>query len=338
VREGDRSRRPIAIVGPTASGKTGVSLALAERLPIEVVSMDSRQVYREMDVGTAKPTPEERGDVPHHGFDLVSPAERFSAAEFARRARRWIREIDRRGRVPVLVGGTGFFLRALTDPIFRQPEMDPERRARLREWLNELPEAELHGLLAAHDPPMAERYASWGGRQRVMRALELPLLTGRPLSWYQRHAPPEAEPVRPLTFVIERPRQELNRRIEDRVGEMVRAGLLDEVQTLLDRYGAEAPGLRAHGYMEIVPHLRGEIPLHEALERVVIDTRQYARRQMTWFRGQLGEDAIWLDGTKEPAVLAEEIEREWKAPGAGRRAPERSGNGSSTPRSSPAKD
>ena len=301
------SQRPIAIVGPTASGKTGVSIALAERLPIEIVSMDSRQLYREMDVGTAKPTPEERGDVPHHGFDLVSPAERFSAAEFARRARRWIREIEQRGRVPVLVGGTGFFLRALTDPIFRQPEMEPERRARLREWLDALPAEELHGWLAALDPPMAERYASWGGRQRVMRALELPLLTGRPLSWYQRHAPPEAEPIRPLTFVIERPREELNRRIEERVGEMVRAGLLDEARTLLDRYGADAPGLRAHGYMEIVPHLRGKIPLADALEQVVIDTRQYARRQMTWFRGQLGEDAIWLDGTKEPADLAEEI-------------------------------
>jgi tRNA dimethylallyltransferase len=309
---GGERYRALAIVGPTASGKTALSVEVARRLGGEIVSMDSRQVYREMEIGTAKPTPQERGGIPHHGFDLASPAERFSAGRFARFARPVIEEIRGRGRVPVLVGGTGFFLRALTHPIFRQPELDTGRRAALARYLEGLPDGVLHAWLRRLDPALAERYADWGGRQRLLRALEMPLLTGRPLSWWQTEAPLEAPPVPVLPFVLDVPRDLLNERIEARARAMVGAGLLDEVARLLDRYGADAPGLKAHGYMELVPFLRGEGELDEAVGEMVIDTRRYARRQRTWFRNQLGEEAVWLDATRPRNELAELVQSAWE--------------------------
>ena len=168
----------LAIVGPTSSGKTALSIAVARRLDGEVISMDSRAVYRGMDIGTAKPTVEERGGVPHHGIDIAEPSERFNAGRWARYAREKIAEIRGRGRVPMLVGGTGFFLRALTDPIFREPEMDPARRAELAREMEGWGDEELHRRLAELDPESAARLRGWGGRQRLLRALEVPLLTG----------------------------------------------------------------------------------------------------------------------------------------------------------------
>jgi tRNA dimethylallyltransferase len=302
----------LALVGPTASGKTGLSLQVARLLPVEIVSMDSRQVYRGMDVGTAKVTPAERAAVPHHGIDVADPDERFNAGRFARLAREWIAQIRGRGRIPMLVGGTGFFLRALTHPIFREPEMEPERRQRLAAALDALETEELHRWLERLDPPTAERLRNWGGRQRLLRALELPLLTGRPLSWWHLHSPPEAPPLRPLVFVLDVPREQVDAAIDARVNSMVEAGLLDEVRRLVDQgHGEHSPGLRAHGYQEILPHLRGEIPLEQAFEDVRRATRAYARRQVTWFRNQLPEDAVWLDGTSTRAELADEIAHCW---------------------------
>jgi tRNA dimethylallyltransferase len=300
----------IALVGSTGSGKTGLSLEVARRLPVEIVSMDSRSVYRGMDVGTAKVTPAERAAVPHHGIDIAEPSERFPAGQFARLAREWIRGIRERGRIPFLVGGTGFFLRALTHPIFREPELDPERRAALERWLAALDDAELHRWLAALDPPTAARLRDWGGRQRLLRALELPLLTGRPISWWHAHAPPEAPPLRPLVFVLDLPRERLDAAIDARVTGMVEAGLLDELRALVAAgCGANSPGLRAHGYQEVLPFLRGELSLDDALDEVRKATRAYSRRQLTWFRNQLPPDAVWLDGTRPRAELADEIER-----------------------------
>jgi tRNA dimethylallyltransferase len=298
----------VALVGPTASGKTALALEVADRLPIEVVSLDSRQLYRGMSVGTAKPTADERRGVPHHGLDLVEPDRRFSAGDFARFARPRIREIQRRGRIPLLVGGTGFFLRALTHPIFREPQLDPARRAALRSLLEGLPDETLHRWLGELDPVLANRLRQWGGRQRLLRALELPLLTGRPLSWWQRNAPPEAPSIAPLVFVLDVRRAELDRRIEDRVGRMVEQGLLDEVRGLMARgFDERSPGMRAHGDQEVVPYLRGERALDEALAEVRRATRAYARRQLTWFRNQLPEDTVWLDGSRPVTVLADEI-------------------------------
>lgn len=302
----------LAIVGPTASGKTALSIEVAKRLGGEIVSMDSRQVYRGMDVGTAKATPEQRAAVPHFGLDLVDPDERFSAGEFARRARVWISEIGERGHLPLVVGGTGFFLRALTHPIFREPDLDPVRRASLQGYLETLGTERLLAWLGVLDPTTADRLRAGGGRQRLLRALELPLLTGRPLSWWHREAPLEATPLRPRVFVLDLPRERLYRAIDARVDDMVRDGLAEEVQGLLERgYGEGDPGMNATGYIELLPALRGEVSLEEALEQVRRNTRAYSRRQRTWFRHQLPEDAVWLDATRPRGELADAVADDW---------------------------
>ncbi|HEX6069288.1 MAG TPA: tRNA (adenosine(37)-N6)-dimethylallyltransferase MiaA [Longimicrobiaceae bacterium] len=303
----------LAIVGPTASGKTELSIEVARRLDGEIISMDSRQVYRGMDVGTAKATAAQRAAVPHHGLDLVEPSERFSAGRFARMARDAIASIRGRGRTPVLVGGTGFFLRALTDPIFREPALDPERRRALQSYLEGLEPGVLHHWLEALDPPTAARLAAGGGRQRVLRALEMPLLTGRPLSWWQRHAPPEAPPVSVRVYVLEMPREKLYEAIDARVQRMAREGLVEEVRALRERgFGAGDPGMNATGYAEILPVLEGRAPLEEGLERIARNTRAYARRQITWLRHQLPADAVRLDATEPVTVLAQRIEDDWR--------------------------
>lgn len=306
--------RPDALVitGPTTTGKTAVALALAERLPVEVVSMDSRQVYRGLEIGTAKPSAAERRRVLHHGLDLVEPTERFSAGAFARHAGARVREIRERGRVPVLAGGTGFFLRALLRPIFAEPAMDPARRERLRVFLGRLDVETLRRWLARLDPARGAALAGGGGRQRLLRSLELPLLSGRPhTDWAAR--PPDAEPLHPLIFVLWRPRQDLDRRIDARVDAMMEAGLLDEVRALLGRYPADAPGFKTHGYMELIPVVQGRASLEEGIAAVKRDTRAYARRQMTWFRHQLPPGALFLDAAQPPARLADAIARLWRA-------------------------
>ena len=300
--------RVVAIVGPTASGKTALGIEVAQCIGGEIVSMDSRQVYRGMDVGTAKPSAEERAIVPHHGLDLVEPSERFNAVRFARFARDEIAAIQGRGKTPILVGGTGFFLRALTHPIFRQPPVDPERRAAIERYLSGLREADLHRWVAALDPATAQRLESWGGRQRLLRAIELPLLTGRPLSWWHANAPAEEPPLHPSVFVLDLPREELFRRIDRRVDRMVRDGLVEEVASLLHRGFDEAsPGMNATGYIELIPHVRGARSLEEALELIRKHTRAYARRQLTWFRKQLPAGAVWLDAERPRAELVAEI-------------------------------
>lgn len=302
----------IAIVGPTASGKTALSIEVAKRLNGEVISMDSRQVYRGMDVGTAKATAEQRAAVPHHGLDLVDPDHRFSAGQFSRLARGWLEEISARGRVPLLVGGTGFFLRSLTNPIFQEPPLDPERRQALQAYLEALAPEALHRWLRALDPETAGRLRGWGGQQRLLRALELPLLTGRPLPWWHRHAPPEAPPLSPLVFVLRPARDRMDAAIDARVDEMMRAGLVEEVQSLLERgYDPGDPGLNATGYVELIPALRGEVSLEEALDRVRRNTRAYARRQLTWFRHQLPPGAVWLDADRPREALAADIVERW---------------------------
>ena len=301
----------LAIVGPTASGKTALSIDVARRLDGEIISMDSRSVFRGMDIGTAKPTPEEQGGIPHWGIDLAEPSERFNAARWADYARSKIAEIRARGRVPMLVGGTGFFLRALTHPIFQEPELDADRRKRLHAWMDGQSDEELHRWVAALDPQSGEKLRGWGGRQRLMRALEVPLLTGRTLPWWHRNAPPADPPVPVLPFVLQVPKERLFPAIDRRVTEMVDAGLLDEVRGLVERYGEAAPGLNAHAYIELFPYFRGERTLDEALDLARKNTRDYTRRQLTWFRTKLPDGAVWLDATRPRAELADEIVAEW---------------------------
>ncbi len=303
----------IAVTGPTASGKTALAISIAERLDGEVISVDSRQVYRQLDIGTAKATPEERARVPHHGLDLVDPGTRYSAGRFARDARRWIGQIRRRGRVPILAGGTGFFLRALTDPLFDEPPLDPDRKARLHEVLRTFPEDGLERWLAVLDPEAADRLRAAGGRQRVLRALEIALMTGRPLGFWQRARPAPAPAVSVLFLVLDLPRGDLYSRINARVDTMFEQGLEHEVRRLLDQgYGPDDPGMNATGYPETIALIRGEIEPAEARDRIRRATRRYARRQLTWFRNQLPPGAIWLDGTRPLHDLTDEAVQRWQ--------------------------
>jgi tRNA dimethylallyltransferase len=306
--------RPVILTGPTASGKTALAIEIALHMDAEVISADSRQVYRGMDIGTAKATAAELARVPHHGLDLVEPGERYSAGRFARDARRWIDEIRGRGKVPLLAGGTGFFIRALTHPLFREPPLEAGRRERLHAYLQTLPDGEAVHWLHVLDPEAAERLRDGGGRQRVMRALEVALLTGRPLAWWHRNAPPRENPLDAAIFVLDLPRALLYRKIDERVDAMVGAGLVEEVQGLLERgHGLGDPGMNATGYPEMAAFLHGETDLEEAKDRTRRSTRRYARRQLTWFRNQLPPGAIWLDGTRPLNELRDEVVQQWRS-------------------------
>lgn len=302
----------IVITGATATGKTALSLEVARRLNGEVISMDSRQVYRGMDIGTAKPTPEQQAIVPHHGIDIVNPDERYSAGHFSRDARQWIADIRQRGRVPVLVGGTGFFLKALIDPLFTEPAMPEDRRERLKRYLKGVDLEEQLRWLRALDPVTAGRLRETGGRQRVSRAIEVTLLTGKPFSWWQQASPPSESPLDFAIFVLELPRDHLYASINRRVHEMIAAGLVEEVRALVAAgYDEQAPGMNATGYIELLPYLRGSVSLDDAIDAIQRATRRYARRQITWFRHQLGPDAIRLDATEPVDTLANRIVDYW---------------------------
>jgi tRNA dimethylallyltransferase len=292
------SARFVAITGATASGKTDLSLALAGRMPVEIVSMDSRQVYRGMDIGTDKIDAARRARVPHHGLDLVSPDERYSAGRFGRDTRHRIDEIESRGALPVLVGGTGFFLRAVTDPIFAEPSLDRARLDQLRQWLATRPREDLERMVLALDPQRAP-LAIEGGPQRMGRTIEVALLSGVPLSRWHRDAPPDALGIPGLIFVLELPRDEMDRRIEIRVQSMIDRGLEAEVRGLLEQgFSPSHPGMSGTGYREMVRYLSGASTLDEAMDEIRRNTRRYARRQITWFRHQLNSDAITVDAMR----------------------------------------
>jgi len=305
--------RFLALTGATTSGKTELSLAVAEALDGEIVSMDSRQVYRGMDIGTDKVSDEARARVPHHGLDLVDPDRRYSAGQFARDVRRWIPGIEGRGRVPLLVGGTGFFLRSVLRPIFAEPEMDEARLQALRGWLDEQPRPRLEDWVRRLDPDRAET-AVEGGPQRMARTLEVTLLSGRPLSWWHDEAPPDGEAVPGMVVVLERPRAELDRRIEARAEAMVERGLVDEVRRLAEAgFDETDPGMSGTGYREVLAHLRGSITLDDAVAQIQGATRRYARRQLTWFRHQLPEDAVRVDARRPREEQLRIILDAWEA-------------------------
>lgn len=299
------------LVGPTAVGKTAVGLALAAHWPIEIISADSRQVYRRLDIGTAKPTRKERARVAHHGLDLVEPGSRYSAGHFARDAEAWLGDIRARGKTPVVVGGTGLYVRALAEGLFREPPLDPARRRSLDAFTARLEPLELLRWAGRLDPGFRG-----GGRQRAARAIEVALLTGRPLSYWQEAARARGS-VDPWYIVLTVPRPVLHQRIARRAAEMIQRGLIEEVAAVLaEGHAPTAPGLDGIGIREAVDYLHGRRPRESVADAIAVSTRQYAKRQQTWFRHQLSGPVLALDATRPPERVAAEILESWQRGGA----------------------
>jgi tRNA dimethylallyltransferase len=291
-------------------GKTAVALALTSHWPLEVISADSRQVYRRLDIGTAKPTRKDRARAPHHGVDLVDPGGRYSAGHFARDAVGWLADVHGRGKLPVVVGGTGLYVRALAEGLFTEPALDPAQRRSLDAWTARLEPIELLRWAARLDPGFRG-----GGRQRAARAIEVALLSGRPLTYWQQAARAQGA-LDPWYIVLTVPRPVLHQRIARRSEEMVRRGVIEEVAAVLaEGHQPDAPGLDGIGIREAVEYLHGARPRETVAEAITVGTRQYAKRQQTWFRHQLSGSVITLDATRPPEKLAAEIAALWERAG-----------------------
>ncbi len=298
----------ILLMGPTASGKTSLALALAEHLPVEIVSVDSALVYRGMDIGSAKPDAAMRARVPHHLIDILDPAEPYSAARFAGDARRLIAEIRSRGHVPLLVGGTMLYFRALTQGLSSLPAADADLRQRLAAQAASLGWPAMHARLAQIDPRTAARLHP-NDQQRIQRALEIVALSGlRPSELYARLRDDTGAGERCLKLALNPPsRVELHARIAQRFAAMMEQGFLEEVARLRARgdLRPELPSIRAVGYRQLWAHLQGDYGQDEAVQRGIAATRQFAKRQLTWLRSE--PDLLWLDPAREDlcdAVLA----------------------------------
>ena len=291
------------VTGPTAAGKSALALALAARHDATIVSADSRQVYRRFDIGTAKPSAEERERVPHRGIDVVDPTERYSAARWAVDAERWIDEARRAEREVLVVGGTGFYLRALFSPLFAEPALDPARRLELQRELGSLATPDLRRWCERLDPSRAHL-----GRAQLLRAIEVALLTGERLS--DLHARPVRAPRFRARYLVGDPGPLLADRIEQRVDRMFDAGWGDEVGGLMNGVPEDAPAWNAAGYEAVRDQLRGLVAPAAARERVIIETRQYAKRQRTWMRHQLDAALVTRIDPTAPDAL-ERAERWW---------------------------
>ena len=272
------------ICGPTAAGKSDVAMWLAGRHPVEIISADSRQVYRGFDIGTAKPSMTERERVPHHGIDVAEPAERYSAAEWSAVAQRAIRDALARNRIPVVVGGTGFYIAALFKPLWEEPTLDPEQRLAVQRELDRFSLDELRRWCAALDPARAHF-----GRAQLLRAVEVALLTGQRLS--SMHVSRARPALWAPRYLLVDPGMDLQARIAGRTAAMIEQGWVDEVRGLM-HVPEHAPAWNATGYALVRQHVAGTLVREEMLERIVIDTRQYAKRQRTWFRHQLEPERV----------------------------------------------
>jgi tRNA dimethylallyltransferase len=284
----------IVLLGPTASGKTDLALELAEAFGGEIVGADSRQVYRQMDIGSAKPTRAQQARAPHHLIDVVNPDEPFSLADYLRLTRAAIANVHARQRVPLLVGGTGQYITALVEG-WNTPEAppDPALRAELEAYAAEHGSAALFARLCAADPEAAA-FVDARNVRRVIRALEVIAVTGQPFSAQRRRDPPL---WRVLQFGLTLEREALYPRADRRIGQMMEAGFLDEVRGLLAQgYDRHLPSLSALGYRELCAHLLDGVPLDAAIEQTRFATHDFIRRQYTWFRGH-NRDVRWLDAT-----------------------------------------
>ena len=279
----DTDRPPLVVIlGPTAVGKTDLAIQLADRLDGEIVSADSRLLYRGMDIGTAKPTPEQRQQVPHHLIDVADPDQVWSLTLFQRSAQNAIKNIHSRFRLPFLVGGTGQYIRAIVDA-WQIPEIKPDLRLRetLEHWAEEIGRDGLHARLAAIDPDAASKI-DFRNLRRTIRALEVIFLSGKPFSKQRRFG---KSPYHTLQIGMTMPRPELYARIDSRIDMMLTAGFVSEVETLLSKgYAPNLPTFSAIGYQEIIDHLLGNTSLEEAVTIIKRRTRQFVRRQANWFK------------------------------------------------------
>jgi tRNA dimethylallyltransferase len=297
------ARRLVAIVGPTASGKSALGVSLAERLGGEVLACDSTQVYRGFDIGTAKPTADERRGVPHHLIDVVDPSEVFHAGEYRLRALRVLEDLTRRGKVPILTVGTGLYLWALLEGLCAAPARSEELRERLRQRATGRGAGYLRRILERLDPEAAGRIGE-RDEPKMIRAIEVRLLSGRPISALHREGRKPLEGYRALKIGLMPPRAALYERIHRRVEAMVAAGWIEEVRKLVDSgVPATAKPFQFIGYREWREFIEGKIGKEEALERIRQATRRYAKRQITWFRREVG--VLWLEGFGDnPEVAA----------------------------------
>lgn len=298
------AERPLvlALMGPTASGKTALAIELAQRFGGEIVSVDSALVYRGLDIGSAKPNAEERAGIPHHLIDIREPDQPYSAGEFAQDARAAVDAVLARGHLPILVGGTGLYFRALLGGLSAMPASEPEVRAAIERDAVERGWGTLHAELARVDPEAAARIRA-SDPQRITRALEVWRVSGRPISHWQREAPLSPRPPWRVLKLVLAPsdRSLLHARIAQRFERMVGQGFLDEVRALMARpeLHPDLPAMRAVGYRQAWRHLRGETPMAGFLAEGIAATRQLAKRQLTWLRAEL--DAFWVDPLTHPA-------------------------------------
>lgn len=313
----NRDLPTMCIVGPTAAGKSALALALAEQRGLAIVSADSRQIYREFDIGTAKPSEAELARVPHYGVSIIDPIERYSAHRWASDAAHWCDAALAAGTPPVIVGGTGLYVRALVEPFDAIPSLDPQRRLALAQWLETLDREELQRWCQRLDPARAHL-----GRTQLLRAIETALLSGRRLSAHfsddagsQSGVPAtaDAEPCSVRYLVVD-PGPELADRIAVRVHQMVAQGFFDEVASLRDQMPADAPAWNACGYRAMRDALEGTMSRAAAVERTIIESRQYAKRQRTWFRHQLPVDAVTHIDPRNPDALQRTLDWWDRAP------------------------
>jgi tRNA dimethylallyltransferase len=302
-------RKPTAILiaGPTASGKSGLALRLAEKLGGTIVNADSMQVYRDLRVITARPSPDEEARVPHLLYGHVDAAENYSVGRWCRNVAEALKEIAAQGRVPILVGGTGLYFKALLSGLAAVPPIPTEIRSQVRGRLASEGAVALHGELAGLDPVTAGRLMV-NDRSRISRALEVVLATGRSLSdWHREGMPALVDPARAAKIFLTCERKQLVARIEARFAAMLRAGALEEVRRLAARrLDPLLPAMKAHGVPWLIRHLIGEIPLDESAAGAVMDTRRYAKRQVTWFRNQM-KDWPWAAAEGAQEALEDQI-------------------------------
>jgi tRNA dimethylallyltransferase len=297
----------VVILGPTASGKTSLSLALAEKFSGEIVNCDSVAIYREFDIGTAKPNAAERARAPHHLFDIVDPTEEMTAGEYARRARQVLAEINSRKHLPVVVGGTGLYLRALLEGLFPGPQRSEELRERLRNRAAKHRSDYLHRILRRLDRTASEKIHA-NDAPKLIRAIEVCLSAQQKMTelWQQGRDPLQG--FRILRLGLDPDRAALYERINQRAQRMFASGLIDETQTLLQKYGAAARPLASLGYRQAVQFLRGEVTREQALQAAQQAHRNYAKRQMTWFRRE--PQVEWLNGFgDDPQIQREAVVR-----------------------------